>query len=58
MTMLAATYGTRLKVKAEGSDAEEAIEAISELVEQKLFDEPPKAATGDREEIEGKHEAS
>lgn len=38
MTMLAATCGTKLKVQAEGSDAEEAIEALYTLVEQKLFD--------------------
>jgi phosphocarrier protein HPr len=41
MSMLAATCGTRLKVRAEGSDAEKAIEALRELVETKLFGEPP-----------------
>jgi len=41
MTMLAATCGTKLKVKAQGSDAQEAINALYELVEQKLFEEPP-----------------
>lgn len=41
MTMLAATFGTRLKVRAEGSDAQEATEAIRRLVEEKLFDEAP-----------------
>jgi len=40
MSMLAATYGTRLKVRAKGADAQQAIEAIKELVEHKLFDEP------------------
>jgi phosphocarrier protein HPr len=39
MTMLAATAGTRLKIRAEGSDAEKAISALRELVEQKMFDE-------------------
>ena len=39
MTVLAATCGTKLKIKAEGTDAEEAIEALRELVEKKLFDE-------------------
>lgn len=58
MTMLAATYGTRLIVKAEGLDAEEAIKAIGELVEHKLFEKPPRAAAGDKKEIEGRHEAS
>ena len=47
MTMLAATYGTKLKVTAKGSDAEEAIESIRELVENKLFEKPPEAVTGD-----------
>lgn len=42
MSMLAATCGTKLKVEASGSDAAEAIGALQELVEQKLFDEPPK----------------
>ena len=41
MTMLAATFGTKLKVHAEGSDAQEATEAIRHLVEDKLFDETP-----------------
>lgn len=41
MTMLAATHGTALKIKAEGADAEQAIKALRELVEEKMFDEPP-----------------
>jgi phosphocarrier protein HPr len=41
MSMLAATCGTKLKIKAEGPDAEQAILALRELVEQKMFDEPP-----------------
>jgi phosphocarrier protein len=40
MSMLAATCGTKLKIKAEGSDAQEAIIALQELVEEKHFDEP------------------
>jgi len=40
MSMLAATCGTRLKVKAEGADAAEAIEALRELVEVRKFGEP------------------
>ena len=44
MSMLAATVGCKLKIKAEGSDAQEAINALQELVEEKMFDEPaPKA---------------
>jgi len=41
MSMLAATCGTRLKIKAEGPDAKEALEALRKLVEEKMFDEPP-----------------
>jgi phosphocarrier protein len=39
MTMLAATSGTKLKIKAEGCDAEKAIDALRKLVEEKRFDE-------------------
>lgn len=46
MTMLAATRGTKLKVKAQGSDAQEAIKALQELVEEKLFDESAAAGSG------------
>jgi len=45
MTMLAATCGTKLNIKAEGADAQQAIEALRDLVEHKHFDEPkPKNA--------------
>ena len=40
ISMLAATCGTKLKVRAEGPDAQEAIDALRELVEEKHFDEP------------------
>ena len=50
MTMLAATRGTKLKVKAEGTDAKEAIEALQELVEEKLFDESAAAGSGPQTE--------
>ena len=40
MTMLAATHGTKLQIKAQGLDAEDAINALKHLVEEKLFDEP------------------
>lgn len=40
MSMLAARYGTKLKIKAEGPDAEKAISALRELVEKKMFGEP------------------
>jgi phosphocarrier protein len=40
MAMLAAAAGTKLKIKAEGSDAKEATDALYDLVEVKMFDEP------------------
>ena len=40
MSMLAATCGTKLMIKAEGSDAAEAVDALRKLVEEKMFDEP------------------
>jgi len=40
MSMLAASYGTKLQIKAEGLDAEKAIDALRELVEKKHFGEP------------------
>jgi phosphocarrier protein len=44
MSMLAATCGTRLTLRAEGPQAQEAIEALRELVEVRMFDEPPPGA--------------
>jgi phosphocarrier protein HPr len=41
MSMLAATCGTRLHLRAEGPDAEQALEALRELVEERMFGEPP-----------------
>jgi phosphocarrier protein HPr len=41
MSMLAATYGTRLTIRAEGPDAEQVVSALRELVEVRMFDEPP-----------------
>lgn len=41
MTMLAATCGTKLRIKAAGADAAEAISALQDLVEVKMFDETP-----------------
>jgi phosphocarrier protein len=40
MSMLAATCGSKLKIKAEGPDAQEVINTLRELVEDKHFDEP------------------
>jgi phosphocarrier protein len=41
MSMLAATCGTRLNLRAEGPEAEQALEALRELVEVRTFGEPP-----------------
>jgi phosphocarrier protein HPr len=41
MTMLAATCGTKLRIKAKGRDAGAAIEALRQLVEVKMFGETP-----------------
>ena len=46
MSMLAATYGTRLHLRAEGPDAERAVEALRELVEVRMFGEPPPRPVG------------
>ena len=40
MSMLAATCGTKLKITAEGADAQQAVEALKKLVEDEHFDEP------------------
>jgi len=40
ISMLAATCGAKLRIKAEGPDAHQAVEALRELVEEKHFDEP------------------
>ncbi len=40
VTMLAATFGTRLRITAKGPDAVDAVDALRELIADKLFDEP------------------
>ncbi len=40
VTMLAATFGTKLRIKAEGPDARDAVDAQRELVGDKHFEEP------------------
>ncbi|OHB76475.1 MAG: hypothetical protein A2Z25_08105 [Planctomycetes bacterium RBG_16_55_9] len=40
ISMLAATCGSKLRVKAEGPDARDAVEALRVLVEDRHFDEP------------------
>ena len=41
MMKIVTPYGTRLKICAQGNDAREALEALRQLVEEKLFGEPP-----------------
>jgi len=41
ISMLAATCGTRLVIKADGPDAQAALDALKELVEVRMFDETP-----------------
>ena len=41
MGTLAAIYGTHLTIRAQGPDAEQAIDALRELVEVRMFDESP-----------------
>jgi phosphocarrier protein len=41
MMKIVTPYGTRLKIQAQGNDAREALEALRQLVEEKLFGEPP-----------------
>jgi phosphocarrier protein HPr len=46
MSMLAATCGTKLTIKAQGADAQQAINALRELVEVKMFNESPSKDNG------------
>ena len=39
ISMLAATKGTKLNIKAQGTDADKAIIALRELTEVRMFDE-------------------
>jgi len=48
VTMLAATCGTRLRIKASGDDAEEAIAALRDLFEKQLRKPPSAEASGTR----------
>ena len=41
MSMLAATCGTKLKIAANGADAQKAIDALKELVGQKISGKSP-----------------
>lgn len=48
VTMLAATCGTKLHIKATGEDAEEAIAALKDLFENVLSKEPPSEEMSER----------
>ncbi|MBN1816872.1 MAG: HPr family phosphocarrier protein [Sedimentisphaerales bacterium] len=50
MTMLAATCGSHLTIRAEGPDAKQAVESLRDLVERQLFGEAAKAAGDTRED--------
>ena len=39
ISMLAATQGTKLSIRAQGADAAEAVKALRELIEVKMFNE-------------------
>jgi phosphocarrier protein HPr len=45
MSLLAATYGTHLNIRAVGPQAQEAVEALRHLVEVEMFGESPPAKT-------------
>jgi len=51
MSMLAATCGTKLKIRAQGPDALDAVAALQELVEVEKFGEPvPGQTIGEQEQ--------
>ena len=50
MTMLAATCGTRIQIRAEGSDAAEAIESLRQLVEEKFADSSADSSESSKQE--------
>ena len=47
MTMLAATFGTRLKIRAEGPDAQRAAEQLFQLIDNEFTSDS--AAVGEKE---------
>ena len=49
ITMLAATAGTKLTIRAEGPDAAEAVKSLKELVEEKLVGETVADAGGEKD---------
>jgi len=53
MGTLAAIYGTHLTIRAQGPDAEQAVDALRELVEVRMFDEPPRRTRHKRQPERG-----
>ena len=49
MTMLAATSGTRLNIRAEGPDAQEAVESLQMLVDSQFTEDGDSATVGEKE---------
>ena len=49
MTMLAATCGTKLKIRAQGIDARKAVAALQELAAQSLSDTPSQPGVGQKD---------
>jgi phosphocarrier protein len=45
MSLLAATFGTRLTIRAVGPQAQEALDALHQLVEVEMFGESPPEKT-------------
>lgn len=52
ISMLAATCGTKLKIRAKGPDARQAVDALKELVEDKHFGEPKPDNSEQQEQVE------
>ena len=50
MTMLAATCGTRLKIRAEGVDARKAIASLQELLDQIVSDVSSQSGVGQKDD--------
>ena len=49
MTMLAATHGTRLNIRAEGPDAQEAVESLQVLVDNQFVGDGNSATVSEKE---------
>lgn len=56
MTMLAAIHGTKLTIKAEGQNAQQAIDALKKLVDEELFreSEPPVSESYNDDTVNGR----